>query len=223
MEWATSRPSFKTRLFRFVDVVPVCRSDADTAAHLAEYLQHADSPRSVRAGLRLMGRLPGGDRLAAGAATFGIRKMARQFIIGDRVDEVVDGLTALWVDGFATTLDLLGEKTITDADADAYARRVDEALAALVGAAEAWPDRALLETDPWGRLPRINVSVKPSALSAKITNLTMAMGVSSGRGPPRTDPGGGQARGSHDPPRRRTRRDERRHPCAPARDRPQVS
>ncbi len=177
MEWATRRPTFKTRLFRFVDVVPACRDAADTAAHLDEYLQHPESPAMVRVGLRLAGHVPGGDRLAAGVATFGIRQMARQFIIGDRVDDVVDRLGALWEAGFANTLDLLGEKTVTDVDAESYVRRVEEALTALSSAASGWPARPLLETDPWGRVPRVNVSVKPSALSAKVTNLTIEDGV----------------------------------------------
>ena len=61
---------------------------------------------------------PGGDRLAAAAATFGIRQMAGQFIIGAQVDDVIGRLAHLWEDGFANTLDLLGEKTVTNADAD---------------------------------------------------------------------------------------------------------
>ncbi len=177
LEWATRRPDFKTRLFRFVDVVPACRGAPDTAAHLAEYLQHPDTPAVVRAGLRLAGHVPGGDRVAAAAATFGIRRMARQFIIGDRIDEVIERLADLWEAGFANTLDLLGEKTVTNADADSYARRVADALASLNVVAATWPARPLLETDPWGRIPRVNISVKPSALSAKVTNVTMQAGV----------------------------------------------
>ena len=37
----------------------------------------------------------------------------------------------LWSDGYATTVDLLGEKTLTIADADAYAARVRAMLNAL--------------------------------------------------------------------------------------------
>ena len=129
------RPAFKTRLFRFVDVVPACRGAADTAHHLAEYLATPDSPAAVRAGLRLTEHLPGGDRLAAGAATFGIRQMASQFIIGAR-DRRRDRTPRrrFGKSGFANTLDLLGEKTLTNADADSLRRRGSvEALAALDG------------------------------------------------------------------------------------------
>jgi len=177
MAWATRAPAFKTQLFRFVDAVPACRDASDIAAHLAEYLQRPDSPPAVRGGLRLAQRLPAGDRLAAGVARAGIRQMASQFIIGDHTARVVERLGAMWRDGFASTVDLLGEKTVTNADADGYAARVSDLLSVLIEAASRWPARPLLETDPWGPIGRVNVSVKPTALSAKMMNLTMGEGV----------------------------------------------
>ena len=50
--------------------------------------------------------------------------MAQQFIGGSNPTEAVRRARALWDDGYATTVDLLGEKTLTLADADAYATRV---------------------------------------------------------------------------------------------------
>ncbi|MCU1354331.1 MAG: L-proline dehydrogenase [Acidimicrobiales bacterium] len=177
MGWATRRPGFKTQLFRFVDVVPACEGPADTAAHLREYLDHPDSPASVRVGLRLARRLPGGDALAAGVARFGIRQMARQFIIGDEVEAVVGELADRWERGFTSTLDLLGEKTFTLGEADAYAARVMHALRRLTQEAPTWPARPVLERDPYGPIPRVNLSVKPTALAPKMHVLTEAAGV----------------------------------------------
>ena len=37
LEWAMSHPSFKTQLFRFVDVFPALDGNADVARHLSEY------------------------------------------------------------------------------------------------------------------------------------------------------------------------------------------
>ncbi|MCU1452397.1 MAG: aldehyde dehydrogenase family protein [Acidimicrobiales bacterium] len=177
MGWATRRPTFKTQLFRFVDVVPACTGPADTAAHLREYLDHADSPASVRLGLRLAARVPGGDAVAAGVARLGIRQMARQFIIGDEVEAVVAALGARWQRGFTSTLDLLGEKTFTLAEADAYAGRVMAALQRLTAEAPSWPARPVLEQDPYGPISRVNLSVKPTALAPKMHVLTEAAGV----------------------------------------------
>ena len=40
MDWAMSRPDFKTQLFRFVDVFPALDGNDDIARHLAEYFDY---------------------------------------------------------------------------------------------------------------------------------------------------------------------------------------
>ncbi|CAN5586814.1 proline dehydrogenase family protein [soil metagenome] len=177
MAWATRRAELKTHLFRFVDVVPACTSAAEVTAHLREELDQPWSPAAVRWGLHLAGAVPGGDAVAAAVARSGIRQMARQFIIGEQIDDVVDQLGERWVAGFASTVDLLGEKTLTQADGDAYATKVAASLDALVAAAATWPSRPVLEQDPFGPLGRVNLSIKPSALAPRMHVLTEALGV----------------------------------------------
>jgi RHH-type transcriptional regulator, proline utilization regulon repressor / proline dehydrogenase / delta 1-pyrroline-5-carboxylate dehydrogenase len=177
MRWATRRPGFKTQLFRFVDVLPSCTDPATTMRHLEEYLDGADSPGTVRRGLAAARAVPGGARLATAAARIGVQTMGDQFIIGADADEAIPAVARLWKDGFATTLDLLGEKTLTAAEADRYAERVLAVLLSLTDAAVAWPERTVLTTDPWGELPRVNVSVKPTALSPLLTPHTIEAGV----------------------------------------------
>jgi proline dehydrogenase len=63
------------------------------------------------------------------------------------------------------SLDLLGEATVTQAEADRYAERCMDALETLSEAAPSWPERPMLEADSLGPLPRVNLSVKVSALS----------------------------------------------------------
>ena len=63
------------------------------------------------------------------------------------------------------SLDLLGEATVTQAEADRYAERCMDALETLAEAAPGWPARPMLEPDSLGPLPRVNLSVKVSALS----------------------------------------------------------
>ncbi len=177
MAWATRQPEFKTHLFRFVDVVPACADASAITAHLREELDRPASPASVRLGLHAAARVPGGDAVAAAVARAGIRQMARQFIIGEEIGPVVAQLGERWEAGFASTVDLLGEKTLTFADADAYAARVSVSLAALVAAAAAWPARPLLEQDRFGPIGRVNLSVKPSALAPHLHALTEDLGV----------------------------------------------
>jgi RHH-type proline utilization regulon transcriptional repressor/proline dehydrogenase/delta 1-pyrroline-5-carboxylate dehydrogenase len=57
---------------------------------------------------------------------------------------------------------------VSEAEADAYAARCIEALQTLAAAARAWPAQPLLESDSIGALPRVNLSVKVTALTPAI-------------------------------------------------------
>ena len=54
---------------------------------------------------------------------------------------------------------------MTQAEADRYAARCREALETVSADAARWPPRPVLEQDSVGPLPRVNVSVKVSALT----------------------------------------------------------
>ncbi|MGI8806973.1 MAG: proline dehydrogenase family protein [Acidimicrobiales bacterium] len=178
LEWAMSHPSFKTQLFRFVDVFPATTGDDDVVRHLDEYLHGGtDVPRALDFGLDLAEHMPLGKAAAAGLARRSITRVAEQFIVGQSPADAVPGLRRLWVEGSASTVDLLGEKTLTEVDADRYAARVSELLRTLVAAAPQWPDRHHLESDDLGRLPRVNISIKPTALATRYTPLTRAEGL----------------------------------------------
>lgn len=178
LERAMANPAFKTQLFRFVDVFPATTDDADVLRHLEEYLSGHGSPKVVQAGAAVAGSLPVlGARLAAGVARSNIRRMAEQFIVGVTPEDAVEAIAALWEGGSAATVDLLGEKTVVEAEADRYAARVHDVLGALLDAAPGWPTRPVLEADDTGPLPRVNVSVKPTALAPKLAPLTGDLGV----------------------------------------------
>jgi RHH-type proline utilization regulon transcriptional repressor/proline dehydrogenase/delta 1-pyrroline-5-carboxylate dehydrogenase len=91
--------------------------------------------------------------------------MAHRFIVAESPAAALGGLRDLWNDGVATTVDLLGEATVTETEADRYAARCDDALRELAVAARGWAPRPTLEADSVGALPRANVSVKVSALT----------------------------------------------------------
>src|SRR5215210_2289569 len=178
LEWAMSHPSFKTQLFRFVDVFPATTDDEDVVRHLDEYLHGgADVPKFLDLGLEAAEHLPLGKAAAATLARRSISRVAAQFIVGRAPGDAVAGLHGLWLKGSAFTVDLLGEKTLTEADADRYAARVGELLRTLAAAAAGWPANPHLEADDLGPLPRVNVSVKPTALATRYGPLTRADGL----------------------------------------------
>jgi RHH-type proline utilization regulon transcriptional repressor/proline dehydrogenase/delta 1-pyrroline-5-carboxylate dehydrogenase len=91
--------------------------------------------------------------------------MAHRFIVGETPAGAVRVLRGLWEHGVASSVDLLGEATVTQAEADTYATRCREALEHIDQQSRRWPARPVLEQDSLGPLPRTNVSVKISALT----------------------------------------------------------
>ncbi len=165
MDLASSDQELKAALFRFVDVVPACRNVDDLAKHLQGFLSEVeDQPVALEQAMRLAGSKAG--RAALGrASAVGVKHMAHRFIVGESPAKAAPVLTGLWKDGVATSVDLLGEATVTSAEADAYAERCSEALTAMTGSASSWPARPAIEHDSKGELPRANLSVKVSALT----------------------------------------------------------
>ena len=155
LEWAMANPSFKTQLFRFVDVFPATTGDADVLRHVHEYFEGADAPRLLDMGVSVADHVPLGEHLTAAVARRNIIRMAHQFIVGATPAEAVEGLHRLWRAGTAFTVDLLGEKTVTAAEADRYASRVDELLRTLLEATAGWAPDDHLERDDVGPLPRV--------------------------------------------------------------------
>jgi len=182
LAWAMANPAFKTQLFRFVDVFPATSGDADVLRHIHEYFEGADAPRLLDLGIEVADRLPLGGVLSAGVARRIISRMAHQFIVGATPGAAVEGLHRLWREGSAFTVDLLGEKTVSEPEADAYTGRVHELLDALFRAAPGWAPDDHLERDDIGPLPRASISVKPTALASSYAPLTRQAGLAQARG-----------------------------------------
>jgi proline dehydrogenase len=165
MGLASQDQQLRAALFRFVDVTPACRNLDDLARHLTAYLEEVgERPPPIEAAMRMSGTKPGRTALGVAAAA-GVRHMAHRFIVGETPGAALKKIRQLWERGAAVSLDLLGEATVTQAEADRYAARCMDALETLAEAAPSWPARPALETDSLGPLPRVNLSVKVSALS----------------------------------------------------------
>jgi len=165
MDLASQDAQLKAALFRFVDVVPACHSVDDLAAHLSGFLSEVDDkPAALEQAMRLGSSRPGRRALGTAAAA-GVRHMAHRFIVGESPQAAAGVLAGLWRNGVTSSVDLLGEATVTAAEADAYAQRCSEALTTLTTAAATWPARPAIERDSAGILPRANLSVKVSALT----------------------------------------------------------
>jgi proline dehydrogenase len=165
MGLAAQDDELRAALFRFVDVVPACRSLDDLAKHLTSFLEDVETRAPPLTVAMRMGDSRTG-RMALGAASAaGVRHMAHRFIVAETPQGAARVLRELWEGGVATSVDLLGEATVTAAEADRYAERCAEALRALTEIYSRLPPRPALESDAQGPLPRANLSVKVSALT----------------------------------------------------------
>src|SRR6059058_3044710 len=131
MELSSQDAELRAALFRFVDVTPACRSLDDLARHLAGYLEEVEEkPPPLRAAMRMAESRAGRTALGAAAAA-GVRHMAHRFIVGTTPEDAAGDLRSMWKDGIASSLDLLGEATVTQDEADRYAERCAHALKVL--------------------------------------------------------------------------------------------
>jgi RHH-type transcriptional regulator, proline utilization regulon repressor / proline dehydrogenase / delta 1-pyrroline-5-carboxylate dehydrogenase len=165
LQWGMKDERFKVQLFRFIDVLPALRDDAAVTRLAEEYF--GDMPAlttGMQWGLRAAAATTIGARLGGASLRRQVHEMARMFIAGESPEAAVPALEELWRNGRASSVDLLGEATLTDAEADRYRDRCVAALRLLSEGSAAWPAQERLERDHLGVLPRISLSVKLSAL-----------------------------------------------------------
>src|ERR687895_1279962 len=165
MDLASQDQELKAALFRFVDVVPACRNLDDLAPPPTGFLGEVVTPPPPIGVAMKMGASKAGRAALGAAAAAGVKHMAHRFIVGEDPRAALGVLRDLWKDGVAASVDLLGEATVTTAEAQRYADRCGHALDVLVEATRRWPERPRLERDTVGALPRANLSVKVSALT----------------------------------------------------------
>ncbi|HUL55336.1 MAG TPA: proline dehydrogenase family protein [Opitutaceae bacterium] len=167
MDWAMKDPAFKTQLFRFVDVLPSLDSSTEIVRHLQEYLgdKAVELHPALKTGLAAASLVPA---LVAGPVKAQVVDMARQFVAGEGPDDLVKQLRRNARAGLATTIDLLGETVVSAAEADAFLQRNLDVLDTVAAALAKDGAPAFSDLGPSGPLPRLNLSVKISALTPDV-------------------------------------------------------
>jgi len=167
LDFCMRHPALKAELFRFIDVLP-CLPPYAVTAHLLEYLGSArsDLPAPIRFSADALSPDGKVSKIVARAARKNVLRMARRFIAGQSVGELVATIRSLRRRQLAVTLDALGEAVLTAKEADRYR---DQYLSLLAETARIVPrlaEEPLIDRDYDGKpLPRVNVSVKLSALT----------------------------------------------------------
>jgi RHH-type transcriptional regulator, proline utilization regulon repressor / proline dehydrogenase / delta 1-pyrroline-5-carboxylate dehydrogenase len=171
LEWAMRDEAFKVNLFRFVDVFPTLRGADDIGVHIQEYFDRdgtGDLPAPLRWGLKAASPGHLTTRLVAKAVEYNIHAMAERFIAGKDAEDAVRALEHLRKEHMTFTLDVLGEASLSEEEALEYQRRYLDLLQVLPRRAAGWAPDPLLDSAPWGELPRVNVSLKITSLYSQI-------------------------------------------------------
>ena len=166
MNVTMSQEALKVQLFRFIDTLPLLRDPEVIVDHLREYLEAAGNqlPWWARWGTRLLPRRGFWGRLLANSAKWNATHLARRFISGSNVEEALDTIRRLRNNSLTFTVDLLGEATIAESEADAVQKQYLDLLSGLSREVNRWPEIPLIDRDDAGPIPRVNVSIKLSAL-----------------------------------------------------------
>ena len=121
IDWALRDVGFRTALFRFIDCLPSLDGGAEVADHLEAYF--ADGalglPAPLRAALHL-GTARWTAPVTGAALRHNVRTLARQFIAAEEVEQLPRVLRRLYQTGAVATVDLLGERTVSEAEAAAH-------------------------------------------------------------------------------------------------------
>jgi RHH-type proline utilization regulon transcriptional repressor/proline dehydrogenase/delta 1-pyrroline-5-carboxylate dehydrogenase len=167
MEWSMKDPAFKTQLFRFVDVLPSLTSAAEIVRHLREYLgeKSVELHPALKAGLAVSSFAPA---LVAGQVKANVAGMASQFVAGESAADLVKQFGRNARRGIATSIDLLGETVLSEAEAATFLQRNRDLLDTVSKAITRDPEPCFSDIGPRGPLPRLNLSVKISALTPDI-------------------------------------------------------
>ncbi|MBU3980722.1 MAG: proline dehydrogenase family protein, partial [Proteobacteria bacterium] len=171
MERCMKDNAFKVEMFRFIDVFPCLNRSESVAKHLREYFCRPDQdfPAALQWGLRHVSPTSMAAKMAAKGIASNIEITGKQFIAGATPQEALPVLENLRSQGMAFTADLLGEAVISEAEAEKYQGRYMELFDILDEAQTGWgPVDADSGDLDWGHVPKVNVSIKPSAMYSQI-------------------------------------------------------
>ncbi len=165
LDWAMHDASFKTDLFRFVDVLPTLQTAEQVKVHVREYLLKPERPLpKAIAGVLKVASSGIGSHLATSRIRGNVEGLARRFIAGQDSEEASKVLEALWRQGLGFSVDALGEACLSEREADRYAAYYRSIIHGLVPRVAQWKSQPVQDRNHVGTLPRVNLSIKISSL-----------------------------------------------------------
>ncbi len=166
LNWVIKDDRLKTKLFRFIEVLPSLKSDEAIATHLKLYLSsNGQSPPGILE-FALSYNKPDSvlARLAARATRYHAHKMAHKFVAGSHAAEAIAVIKRMRRLRRAFTIDLLGENITSERQAEQVTQTYINLIRDIGTAAREWPCIDPIDYDSKGQYPITNISVKLTAL-----------------------------------------------------------
>ncbi len=169
MAWAMQDESVKVQMFRFVDVLPMLSTSEAVTRHLHEYFHDVRRhlPSAARLGLAVATPRSIAGRALAIAARRNALGHARRFIAGTNQNEVLAAAMRERKLRRAFTVDLLGEAVTSEAEAEHYLQSYVNLIEGIAPVVNSWPEVPQIDRASIAELPRVNVSIKLSALDSQ--------------------------------------------------------
>jgi RHH-type proline utilization regulon transcriptional repressor/proline dehydrogenase/delta 1-pyrroline-5-carboxylate dehydrogenase len=165
----TRDENFRVHALRFIDVLPSLEDDTSLTQHLQSYFGDLNLPlpELARWGLDHSDE-PWLAHIAAPLTRFTIRGLSRKFMGGQTTVEATRTIRRLRDQGMTSSLDILGEATISEPEADAYQHAYLELITRMSNEVSQWPRDETLDYGYGREIPRVNISIKPSSLYSQI-------------------------------------------------------
>ena len=165
MQWSMKNESFKTKMFRFIDVLPVLTTDTEVVSYFKEYL------------LEKGGNLPSIFNFGVGVGSFApflmakvirknITQIAKTFIAGEIMKNILPQMAKSRLKKMTFSINLLSEETLNEKEALDYQDRCIELIHQLSLASESWDYDQQIDIDR--AYPKVNISVRLSAIYSQI-------------------------------------------------------
>src|SRR5208337_92216 len=170
-EWCMHNEAFKVQMFRFIDVFPYLKDVDAVISHIQQYFSDPalNFPSAVNWGIKYVAPSWMTSRIIAGGIARNIGRVARQFIAGSSPEDGLPVLEKLRSRAMAFSVDLLGEAVVSENEAQVYLGRYLKLFDFLNAAQRKWRPLGGVSGDlDWGRSPRVNVSIKTSAMYSQI-------------------------------------------------------
>ena len=169
MAWAMQDESVKVQMFRFIDVLPMLKTSESITRHLHEYFDDVKDhlPSAVRLGMAVAPPSSLAGRALAVTARRNAQSHARRFIAGSQMAEVLTAAMRERRLKRAFSIDILGEAVTSETEAQSYLRAYLDLIRGIAPVVNAWAEVPQIDRGLFEELPRVNVSVKLTALDSQ--------------------------------------------------------